>query len=237
MNKKDISPINPFQNLLPPKYLTKNRDCTSNNPFHFPKIDSGESSFTAIIKLKTKSKNHHGFNPFLNKCEEKEEKAPFYKGEQNIHAVFKGLNKNNNRSNITNLLTREKQMVVKPKINIYICENDFFNNKPFEDENINCHFQTDIKEKKYQADNSNIIFSQDKKEDEEVDITESLCAPAPAIDPIVDISNKFEKLTLEEMEKRKMIKEKDLWKHKQQISEEKIYTNDGNCTIGQYYIE
>ena len=146
MNKKDISPINPFQNLLPPKYLTKNRDCTSNNSSHFPKIDSGESSFTAIIKLKTKSKNHHGFNPFLNKCEEKEEKAPFYKGEQNIHAVFKGLNKNNNRSNITNLLTREKQMVVKPKINIYICENDFFNNKPFEDEKILLKYKNNLLE-------------------------------------------------------------------------------------------
>ena len=83
-----------------------------------------------------------------------------------------------------------------------------------------------------------ILFScQDKKEDEEVNITESLCTPAPAIDPFVDISNKFEKLTLEEREKKKMVKEKDLWKHKQQNSEEKIYTNDGNCTLGEYYIE
>ena len=234
MNKPANSPFNPFQLLQKQKCLTKNREICNNNPFQFFKREPEESSFIATIKLKSNSRRYHGFNPFINESQEKEEKAPFHKGEQNYHAIFKGLNKNNNISNITDSMKKDKQIIVKPNINIYICEN-YFENGPFEEENRNCRQLTVRNDKSYSINNNNI--NQEKNEDEDLRLTESLYAPAPAIEPINHLSDRFAKLTLEENLKDKRVNDKNLMKQKEVNENEKIYTNDGNWTLGKYYME
>ena len=80
----------------------------------------------------------------------------------------------------------------------------------------------------------NNTISEEKRQEKEINLTESLCAPAPAIDPVIDLTERVEKLKLDDGRSKKQRKNK-LWKQSKKKENEKIYTNDGSCTLGENY--
>jgi hypothetical protein len=234
MNRNDNSPLNLFKYSDRSKFVvTKRRDYSNNNPFFY---DNGtqEISFNGTIKLKTTSRLSHAINPFENYSKKTREKSPFFKGDRNTYCAFKGLNNNDNKSNIANSSKRYQPLIIKPNFNIYICDNNFFEDIPSGNENIN-PFATNGMDKKMDSFNKiNNTTCEEKREDKDINLTESLCAPAPAIDPMIDLINRVERLKLDDGKTKKQ-RRNELRKQNKKNKEEKIYTNDGNCTIGEDY--
>ena len=238
MNRNANPPFNPFEYSERSKFVvTKRRDYSKNNPFLHSDDDTHEISFNGTIKLKTMSRQSHGINPFINYSEKKIEKAPFYKGERNTYCAFKGLNKNNNQSNIANSSKGEQQFIIKPNFNIYICDNNFFDNNPFENEKINPFITNTMDKKMDSFSNINNTISEEKRKDKEINLTESLAAPAPAIDPVIDLTDRVEKLKLDDGTTKKKRRKELKWNQNKKKNDDKIYTNDGNCTLGENYFE
>ena len=78
----------------------------------------------------------------------------------------------------------------------------------------------------------NNTTSEDEREINEMNLTESLCAPDPAHE--ADLRNRIEQLKIDDG-KTKDQRRNEL---RQVINNgEKIYTNDGNCTLGGDYFD
>ena len=229
MNRNANSPFDPFHNSDTSKFVfAKRRGYSNNDPFFFDN-DTHEISFNGTIKLKICSRQSNAVNSF-----ETRDKPPFYKGEQTNYCAFKGLNSNDKQSNIANSSERAQPLIIKPNFNIYICDNNFFEDIPSGNENIN-PFATNGMDKKMDSFNKiNNTTCEEKREDKDINLTESLCAPAPAIDPMIDLINRVERLKLDDGKTKKQ-RRNELRRQNKKNKEEKIYTNDGNCTIGEDY--
>lgn len=231
MNRKPTFPINPFEYQERPKYsANKRRDYSDNNPFFSSENDTHEISFNGTIKLKTVSRPSHGINPFENYSKKKIEELPFHKGESKCYSPFKRLNANNYQSSIANSSKGEKQLIINPNFNIYICDKDFF----AKNEHTNPFASNSIENKIDSFSVINNTISEEKRQEKEINLTESLCAAAPAIDPVIDLTERVEKLKLDDGRSKKQRKNK-LWKQSKKKDNEKIYTNDGSCTLGENY--
>ena len=199
MNRNDNSPLNLFKYSDRSKFVvTKRRDYSNNNPFFY---DNGtqEISFNGTIKLKTTSRLSHAINPFENYSKKKIEELPFHKGESKCYSPFKRLNANNYQSSIANSSKGEKQLIINPNFNIYICDKDFF----AKNEHTNPFATNSIENKIDTFSVMNNTISEEKRQEKEINLTESLCAPAPAIDPVIDLTERVEKLKLDDRRSKK----------------------------------
>ena len=219
MNSSSGSPINPFECFQRPRFvITKNRG-DSFNPFNLNKNDSNENDFNFSIKFKTKHKQDSGINPFQSAYKDK---APFLKGIQNTHTLIKGLNKNDNKDNIANNLKNNQPMIFQPNINIYICDENFFDNKREKDSNQG-YIKTEIKKKDCSKINKIKNEAPDKIINEEKDkkvlnMAQNLNMAAPPIVNLCEITNLMENLNLDN-------------------NNEKMYTNNEDFSLGEKYIE
>ena len=218
MKFDENSKINPFSYFSRPKFdITKARKNTVNNPFLSDNIDSEDNYFDGHRSKQRPSQYPKlDANPF--KKDENNKKVPFQKGEINYRELFPGLNKNRNRENISNNQDkRERNLIIRPNINIYICDPNYLNN-PLNN-NIKKIFKTESKKAKEPDKSHNKIQEEkDRLLDLIADIAE---AAAPPIDPVSDLAHEMTKLCIEEGCE----------------NDKKIYTNDGSGGIGEIYID
>ena len=229
MRDNAIKYINPFENPFKPRKfeMTKTRNNAHNNPFLMGPNNIEELSFNNTIKSKPRPMHY----PKLENNEDDKEdyfsgnsKAPFHKGEINYNTVLRGY-KQIKESKEKEKEREDGKYVIRPNINIYICypnsysPNSKTNNKEPRE-------KSELEEKK---NNPFINFKKEKREDLFkliVDLDEK--NDAPAADIISDFSTQFEKMK---------IGDKKVPNKKDEISEEKLYTNDGMETPGQFYID
>ena len=86
-------------------------------------------------------------------------------------------------------------------------------------------------------DSFNILNNTTSEEDREINemnLTETLCAPDPAHE--IDLRNRIEQLKIDDG-KTKDQRRNELRKVRKINNCEKIYTNDGNCTLGGDYFD
>ena len=224
--------INPFVPTIPKYPLTKPRARQNNNPFPFGRNDYSELSSKTSIKSKPRPKYYPQleFNPFKGN-----ERVPFRKDKDRIPRVNQGLK--NDRSISKNKCSRdEDNKNLRPNINIYyICDGSFLKNSPFQNRNINCQTESNKREKK-KEDNPSIFNAMLKKKEKENKNIMDNDAPAPAIapnDPVSDLSDNFEKMKLAD----KLENPFKIILNKEKKNDERIFTNNIEDHLGDYYID
>ena len=80
----------------------------------------------------------------------------------------------------------------------------------------------------------NNTTSEEEREVNEMNLTKSLCAPDLA--PVIDLRNRIEQLKIDDG-KTKDQRRNELRKVRKINNCEKIYTNDGNCTLEEDYFD
>ena len=240
MEFNDNSEFNPFVDFSKQKFpQTKPRFHANNNPFQLRRNDYLELNFNTTIKSKPRPKHypHLDINPFEN-----EGNVPFKKDKDKINPAFQGLNNNRNISNNKNSNDDDNNIVLRPNINIFICDSSFLNNNPLKIRGTHHQIKSNKKEKEKNDEKSifNIKLKEKEKEKEKkfnliVDIDNNMNAPAPIapIDPMISFQEKFEKLKLDDENENPFKIKESINKEK----DEKIYTNDGEGNLGDYYFD
>ena len=237
MEFNDSPEINPFVPTIPKYPLTKPRARPKNNPFQFGRNDSSELSFKTTIKSKPRPKYYPQleFNPFKGN-----ERVPFRRDEDRVPPVNQGLKterriSKNKRSNDED--NRDNKNL-RPNINIYyICDGNLFNNSPFQNRNIHCQPESNKREKEKKEMQSifNAMLKKKEKEKERDNIMDN-DAPAPAIapnDPVSDLSDNFEKMKLAD----KFENPFKIILNNEKKNDERIFTNNNEDHLGDYYID
>ena len=232
------SNINPFAQM------TKNRIHMRNNPFELGKRDFQELNLNNTLKSKPRPSQYPKLeiNPFIK--EDKEEKAPFKKGEQDYNSVFKPHNYKA-RPLFKNPITtekkekkekeekEEKKIIYRPNINIFICDSkSMTSNNPFL---IDAVHRLKV-EKRLEAQDE-VLYENNKRRDKDdemfdlfVDINNNnnKAAPAPApVDLVDDCLNLFQKLNISSQQSQKNDKD----------DSPKMFTNDSLTNLGETYFD
>ena len=224
--------INPFVPTIPKYPLTKPSARQNNNPFPFGRNDYSELSSKTSIKSKPRPKYYPQleFNLFKGN-----ERVPFKKDKDRVPRSNQGLK--NDRSISKNKCSRdEDNKNLRPNINIYyICDGSFLKNSPFQNRNIHCETESNKREKK-KEDNPSIFNAMLKKKEKENKNIMDNDAPAPAIapnDPVSDLSDNFEKMKLAD----KLENPFKIILNKEKKNDERIFTNNIEDHLGDYYID
>lgn len=228
------SNVNPFAQM------TKNRIHMRNNPFELGKRDFQELTLNNTLKSKPRPSQYPKLeiNPFIK--EDKEDKAPFKKGEQDYNSIFKPPHNCNSRPIFENLINtekeekkekQEKKIIYRPNINIFICDSkSLTSNNPFL---INAVHRMKMQKRLQAQDELRYENNKRKDKDDEmfdliVDINNNYNKAAPSpVDPVEDCLNLFQNLNINSQQSQK--KEKD--------DSPKMFTNDGSNDLGESYIE
>ena len=243
MEFDDNSKFNPFDGPKKQRFpLTKIRPQANNNPFQFHRNDYSELSFKTTIKSKPRPKHYPQLeiNPF-----EGQGRVPFKKEEDTVPRVRQGLK--NDRSILKNKRSDDdkddNEKFLRPNINIYyIGDSSFINNSPFQNRNIHRQKESNKKEKEEKGNES--IFNSDLKKNEKEIGNNNLidnAAPAPAWEPLPpnendllnNLDEHFGKMKLNDMIENPF----NIILSKKKENDERIYPNNEEEHLGDYYID
>ena len=224
-----MSSLDPYDYFSGPK-VCENRVQINKykNPFQLGKNELQE--INSKVGFRTKTRKHH----YLNLNDEysndiKEERAPFHKGEQNYNTVLRGLKKNSDSCNKHNALNSREKIIIRPNINIYICDPSCLNVNLSENENIQCIINSEIK--KIREDYDHFADNGEKSENLK-NSTVDMNAPEPIINSVSDLIKGMDKMNLNEQKR----KERNSNLMAEKNNNEKKYTNDNNYTPGDFYM-
>ena len=216
---------------IPQSHISKNRTTSNINPF----AGIGNQEFNP--KIGAKSKPRPSFFPKL--CQNtfdkyKKEDLFMKKGEQDYNKLFQGHKDKKRNDEILNAMDSKRNVLINPQINIYICDSKYSKDDPQLNKNIQCIIKTEIKKIKDMS--PSLIEGKVKKEIGES--FQSDIAPAPIMAQVKDVIKGMKKLSLsDEKEKEKNTRNHALMDKTNIINKEKRFVNEGNCTLGEYYVE
>ncbi len=192
MNANHAFNPSPFSYFSQPQMdILKYRRNLQINPFLAKKEDS-EDNYFGNARSNRRPNHNLRVDDDLFEEENKEERGPFFRGDRNYKKAYKiGLNNNKYKDNMEKDKS-DKNVIIKPNINIYICDSNYLK-KESSLHNIQQLVKSEIKKVKEKEDK--------KRKEEENKYVNRLFEMAPPIDVVSDLVNIFDKLDINKKDK------------------------------------
>ena len=192
MNANHAFNPSPFSYFSQPQMdILKYRRNLQINPFLAKKEDS-EDNYFGNARSNRRPNHNLRVDDDLFEEENKEERGPFFRGDRNYKKAYKiGLNNNKYKDNMEKDKS-DKNVIIKPNINIYICDSNYLK-KESSLHNIQQLVKSEIKKVKEKEDK--------KRKEEENKYVNRLFEMAPPIDQVSDLVNIFDKLDINKKDK------------------------------------